>query len=75
MGEVIEENGKMLKVNFVCATAVHSQLFSFADLLSTTSLIKLGSVFALHVVKIVEGGGIVGPYENNDLVLPCNKLS
>ena len=40
--------------------------------LSTTSLIKLGSVFALHVV---EGGGIVGLYENNDLVLPCNKLS
>ena len=37
MGEVIEENGKMLKVNFVCATAVHSQLFSFADLFNNKS--------------------------------------
>jgi len=32
MGEVIVENGKVLKVHFVCATAVHSQLFSFADM-------------------------------------------
>ena len=32
MGEVILEKGEVLKVYFVCATAVQSQLFSFADL-------------------------------------------
>ena len=32
MGEVIVEKGEVLKVYFVCATAVQSQLFSFADL-------------------------------------------
>ena len=40
MGEVIVEKGEVLKVYFVCATAVQSQLFSFADLfLSQTKLI------------------------------------
>ena len=34
MGEVIVENEKVLDVHFVCATAVQSQLFSFADLFS-----------------------------------------
>ena len=33
MGEVILEKGEVLKVYFVCATAVQSQLFSFADLI------------------------------------------
>ena len=32
MGEVILEKGEVLKVYFVCPTAVQSQLFSFADL-------------------------------------------
>ena len=31
MGEVILEKEEVLKVYFVCATAVQSQLFSFAD--------------------------------------------
>ena len=32
MGEVILETGEVLNVYFVCATAVQSQLFIFADL-------------------------------------------
>ena len=33
MGEVVLEKGKVLKVYFVCATAVQSQLFSYVDFL------------------------------------------
>ena len=33
MGEVILEKGEVLRVYFVCATAVQSQLFSFSDFL------------------------------------------
>ena len=36
MGEVNLEKGEVLKVYFVCATAVQSQLFSFADLFCLT---------------------------------------
>ena len=45
MGEVIVENGKVLRVNFVCATAVHSQLFSFADLFFNDDLPDFQFVF------------------------------
>ena len=31
MGEFYVQNGKVLKVHFVCAAAVHLQLFSYAD--------------------------------------------
>ena len=39
MEEVIVENRQVLKLYFVCAIAVQSQLFSFADLLKHHSTI------------------------------------
>ena len=40
MGEVIVEKGKVVTVYFVCATAVQSQLFSFADLFSVQTILR-----------------------------------
>ena len=39
MGEVILEKGEVLKVYFVCATAMQLQLFSFADLFSSAFMV------------------------------------
>ena len=54
MGEVILEKGEVLKVYSVFATAVQSQLFSFADLFLKKGPLKMyGEIFILSIFNAV----------------------
>ena len=58
MGKVIVENEKVLEVHFVCATAVKSQLFSYADLFYTKlqnfTKINLNIVYLFRFIWLLE---------------------